>query len=61
MAEYLTSCELMRQCQRILFQKDNHFTIFLQKYLKLYYKTENLLGMNAGCAATVSPNPDSDS
>lgn len=47
MAESLTSCELMRQCQWIQFQKDNHFTIFPQKYLKLYCKTENLLGMNA--------------
>lgn len=50
MAEYLTSCELMRQCQWIQLQKDNHFTIFPQKYLKLYCKTENLLGTNADCA-----------
>lgn len=55
MAEYLTSCELMQQCQWIQFQKDNHFTIFLQKYLKLDYKTEHLLGMNAGCAALYLP------
>lgn len=56
MAEYLTSCELMRQCQWVQFQKDNHFTIFLQKYLKLYCKTENLLGKNAGCAVLCLPS-----
>lgn len=51
MAESFTSCELMRQCQRIQLQKDNHFTIFPQKYLKLDCKTENLLGMNVDYAA----------
>lgn len=55
MAESLTSCELMRQCQWIQFQKDNHFTIFPQKYLKWYCKTENLLGMNADYAILSHP------
>jgi hypothetical protein len=45
----------MRQRRWIQFQKDNHFTIFLQKYLKLSYKTENLLGVNAGCTALYLP------
>lgn len=49
----------MRQCQWIQFQKDHHFTVFPQKYLKLCCKPENFLGMNADYGGVPSPYPQS--